>query len=100
MYQIYIQLNSYLYWQDNLYKTYISNGYWIIKENHSKLVLPENVHMRRFPEPQHFYAAEWQKWDFGPSGKGPRWALINIILVYFENLGLVDLGFEGSKSKK
>ena len=57
-------------------------------------------HMRRFPEPQHFYAAEWQKWDFGPSGKGPRWALINIILVYFENLGLVDLGFEGSKSKK
>ena len=21
-------------------------------------------HMRRFPEPQHFFAAEWQKWDF------------------------------------
>ena len=24
----------------------------------------EFLHMRRFPEPQHFFAAEWQNWDF------------------------------------
>ena len=65
-----------------------------------QLCVEKPTYMRGIPKPQHFYAAEWQKWDFGPSGKGPRWALINIILVYFENLGLVDLGFEGSKSKK
>ena len=23
-----------------------------------------SAHMRRFPEPQHFFAAEWQNWDF------------------------------------
>ena len=23
-----------------------------------------SMHMRRFPEPQHFFAAEWQNWDF------------------------------------
>ena len=22
------------------------------------------LHMRRFPEPQHFFAAKWQNWDF------------------------------------
>ena len=48
--------------------------------------------MRRFPEPQ-------QKRDFQPSWKGPRWTLINKTFLSFENLGLVDLGFEVSKSQ-
>ena len=56
--------------------------------------------MRRFPEPQHYFAAGWQNWDFRPSRKGPRWILLIIILVYIKNLALVAPGFEGSKSQK
>ena len=66
------------------------------------LILDNNLllHMRRFPEPQHFYAAEWKKWDFQPSWKGPRWTLINITFVSSKNMVLVDLGFEVLKSRK
>ena len=35
------------------------------------------------------FAAEWQKWDFQPSLKGPpRWTFISITFVSFENPGL------------
>ena len=27
--------------------------------------LCSHTHLRRFPEPQHFFTAEWQNWDFG-----------------------------------
>ena len=47
-----------------------------------------------------FFAAEWQKWDFRSSRKTPIWTLIDINFVSFKNLGLVDLGFEVSKSQK
>ena len=58
------------------------------------------MYMRRFPEPQHFFAAGWQNWDFRPSRKGPRWILLIINLVYIKYLALVAPGFEGSKSQK
>ena len=32
----------------------------------------EALHMRRFPEPQHFFAAECQNWDLRTPSKGPR----------------------------
>ena len=84
---------------DLLYLLYISGTKGPISKPFF-FTLKAEIHMRRFPEPQHFFAAGWQNWDFRPSRKGPRWILLIIILVYIKNLALVAPGFEGSKSQK
>ena len=40
-----------------------------------------------------FLCCRVKRWDFQPSWKGPRWSLINITFVSFENLSSVDQGF-------
>ena len=47
--------------------------------------------MRRFPEPQHFFAAAWQNWDLRSFKEGPRHTLFKHFLSYFQNIGLVEL---------
>ena len=56
-----------------------------------------STHMRRFPEPQHFFAAEWQNWDLRTPSEGPWEALLKQFLIEFQNLGLVAQGFEESE---
>ena len=73
---------------------------WVLMDVGNRPKLPQQPHMRRFPEPQHFFAAGWQNQVFRPSRKGPICLLLIIILVYIQNLGLVAPGFEGSKSQK
>ena len=54
----------------------------------------KNEHMKRFPEPQHFFAAAWQNWDLRSSEEGPKQTLFKHFLSYFQNIGLVEPGFE------
>ena len=44
-----------------------------------------------------FFAVEWQNWDLRSSKEGPRQSLSKEFLTYFQNIGLVEPGFEGSK---
>ena len=55
------------------------------------------LHMRRFPEPQHFFAAAWQNWDLRSSKECPRKMLYKQMFTYFQNIGFVATGFEASK---
>ena len=52
------------------------------------------IHMRRFPEPQQFFAATSQNWDLRSSKEGPRQTLFKQFL--FQNIGLVEPGLEAS----
>ena len=56
-----------------------------------------NLHMRQFLEPQQFFAAAWQNRDLRSSKAGPRQTLFKHFLSYFQNIGVVEPGFEASK---
>ena len=56
-----------------------------------------SVHMRRFPEPQHFIVAAWQNWDLRSSKECPRKMIYKQMFTYFQNIGFVAKGFEASK---
>ena len=44
-----------------------------------------------------FFAAAWQNCDLRSSKEGPRQTLFKHFLSYFQNISLVELGFEASK---
>ena len=49
------------------------------------LTIPADWHMRRFPEPQHFFAAPRENWDLRCSKEGRRQTLLKLFLSYFQN---------------
>ena len=53
--------------------------------------------MRYFPEPQQFFAEAWENMDLQSFKEGPKQTLFKYFSSYFQNIGLVEPGFEASE---